>query len=164
MMPRRFWASRLSALTLVALLFSVGAAQTPNTQRVVFVCEHGSVKSLIAASYFNWNATKRGLKVEAVARGTHPEPSVPTVVQHGLKSDGMDVSGFVPQPLRASDLDGATLVVSFDQDIDAVVGGRVPHWKWDNLPAVLANYPLGRDAIFQKVDALIDELGQAAVR
>jgi arsenate reductase (thioredoxin) len=127
-------------------------------KRIVFVCEHGSVKSLIAASYFNRSARARGLPFEAVARGTAPQPTVPRTVQDGLNTDGLNVSGFVPQLFRDADLDGATLVVSFDQDITALVGGKVPHLKWDHLPGVLADYSRGRNAIVRKLDTLIDQL------
>ena len=126
--------------------------------RVVFVCEHGSVKSLIAMLYFNRSAQERGLPYRAVARGTAPEPTVPVPVREGLHAEGFDVSEFVPQLFKASDVDGASLVVSFDQDIDATVGGRARHLRWDNLPGVLANYARGRDEIVRHVDALLDEL------
>ena len=68
----------------------------------------------------------------------------------------------MPQRLRASDADGASLVVSFDQDIAAVVSDRSELLHWDNLPAVLADYVRGRDAILNRVDALIEQLAQAS--
>ena len=130
--------------------------------RVVFVCEHGSVKSLIAMVYFNRSAQERGLPYRAVARGTAPEPTVPGPVREGLHAAGFEVSEFVPQLFKASDVDGASLVVSFDQDIDKTVGGRARHSRWDNLPGVLANYARGRDAIVRHVDVLLDELARSA--
>src|SRR5262249_29780807 len=93
-------------------------------------------------------------------RGSAPEPSVPRVVQEGLRAAGIDVSTYVPQLFRVSDVAGASLVVSFDQDITGVLDHRAPQLKWDNLPSVLADYSEGRDAIVQKVDALIDALSK----
>src|SRR4051812_39669621 len=62
---------------------------------VLFVCEHGNVKSLMAASYFNQIARERGLHAHAVARGTAPDSdSVPPVIADGLRGDGLDTSGF----------------------------------------------------------------------
>jgi len=139
------------------------AQQRAPNKRVVFVCEHGSVKSLIAATYFNKSAKARGLAFAAVARGTAPEPTVPRLVQDRLNADGTSVSGFVPQLFRSADLDGASLVVSFDQDIAPLVGNRVPLLHWDNLPGVLADYPRGRDAIVKKVDALLESLKEEAL-
>jgi hypothetical protein len=109
-------------------------------------------------AYFNRSARERGLPYRAVARGTAPEPVVPVSVREGLHAVGLDVSGFVPQLFKASDVDDASLVVSFDQDIATIVGHRARHLKWDNLPGVLADYARGRDEIVRHVDALLDEL------
>lgn len=138
------------------------AVSTDDSHRVVFVCEHGSVKSLIATVYFNQRARERGLRYTAVARGTSPEAAVPATVQQGLRSAGFDVTHYVPKPLQSSDVDGASLVVSFDQNLTAMLAGRAEELRWDSLPAVLANYEVGRDAISRRVDDLIDRLAQSA--
>ena len=89
---------------------SLAADSTLNEPaRVVFVCEHGSVKSLIGMVYFNRSAQERGLPYRAVARGTAPEPNVPGPVRDGLHAAGFDVSDFVPQLFKASDVDNAAL-------------------------------------------------------
>jgi hypothetical protein len=155
----------LFSLAMLSAGQSLAADSTPNDPgRVVFVCEHGSVKSLIAMVYFNRSAQERGLPFRAVARGTAPEPTVPGPVREGLHAAGFDVSEFAPQLFKASDLEGASLVVSFDQDIAKTVGGRARHLRWDNLPGVLANYARGRDEIVRHVDALLDELTRNATR
>jgi arsenate reductase len=63
-----------AALLLTA--FVVGsAAQTTDAAaapRVIFVCEHGAAKSVIAAAYFNKIATERGLPDRATYRGASP--------------------------------------------------------------------------------------------
>jgi arsenate reductase (thioredoxin) len=156
-------------MVLCSLVLSFGAqvlAQSPTEvsarepARVVFVCEHGSVKSLIAMVYFNRSAQQRGLPYRAIARGTAPEPTVPGTVREGLRTAGFDASEFVPQLLKASDVDNAALVVSFDQDIAKLVAGRARHLRWDNLPGVLADYARGRDEIVRHVDSLLDELAR----
>jgi len=144
-----------------ALAQGFAASSTGEPARVVFVCEHGSVKSLIAMVYFNRRAQERGLMYRAVARGTAPEPTVPGPVRDGLGAVGFDVSKFVPQLLKASDVDDASLVVSFDQDITKIVGGRARHLRWDNLPGVSADYARGRDEIVRHVDALVEELARS---
>jgi len=127
------------------------------------VCEHGSVKSLVASVYFNRRARERGLPYRAVARGITPDPTVPPAVREGLKADGFQTSDFVPKLFEASDASEAALVVSFDQDITKIVDGRARYQKWDDLPGVLADYPRGRDAIVRQVDALIGELTHSDV-
>jgi protein-tyrosine-phosphatase len=128
--------------------------------RVVFVCEHGSVKSLVAMMYFNRSVEERGLPYRAVARGTAPEPVVPAAVRDGLRADGFVVSAFTPRRFDASDADHALLVVSFDQDLTKTLDSRVRYVKWDDLPGVLSDYARGRAAILRHVDELIDELAR----
>ena len=108
--------------------------------------------------YFNRRSHQRGLPYRAVARGVAPEASVPASVRVGLQTDGFDVSTFVPRRLKPADVDGVLLVVSFDQDLTTIVGGRSRYLKWDDLP--FADYPRGRDAIARQVDALIDTLAR----
>jgi protein-tyrosine-phosphatase len=124
----------------------------------VFVCEHGSVKSLVAMEHFNRRARERGLPYQAVARGMAPDRAVPEAVRAGLRRDGFEASDFVPQLLTASDVDHAVLVVSFDQDIRNLVVGKARHLAWDDLPGVLTDYPRGRAAIATRVNSLLDEL------
>jgi len=161
------------SLVLVSIAFarttqasapSVAATPPHQPTGVVFVCEHGSVKSLVAMEHFNRKAEERGLPYRAVARGTAPAPTVPTSVRDGLQADGFDVSGFVPRLLRASDVDDVALVVSFDEDITNTVGGRARYLKWDGLPGVLEDYPRGREAIVRQVDTLIDSLARVDSR
>jgi protein-tyrosine-phosphatase len=141
---------------------SPAAAHAPATASVVFVCEHGSVKSLIAASYFNQRAQAKGLKVRAIARGVAPEPTVPPAVLDGLRAAGIDVSEYRPRLLSDADIRGATLIVSFDEDISSAVAGQARYLQWDNLPGVLSDYPRGKTAIVKKVDVLVGELAGAA--
>src|SRR5207247_1515616 len=56
--------------------FSYGTASTRAAAAdptVVFVCEHGAAKSVIATTYFNKIAAERGLRARAVYRGVNPQ-------------------------------------------------------------------------------------------
>jgi protein-tyrosine-phosphatase len=46
---------------------------TTDDKTIIFVCEHGAAKSVIAAAYFNRFAEQRGLNLRAAARGTNPD-------------------------------------------------------------------------------------------
>jgi arsenate reductase (thioredoxin) len=139
----------------------LAAGNSAGPPRIVFVCEHGSVKSLVAMEYFNRRAKARGLAYRAVARGTEPELMVPRAVRDGLRSDGFDVSAFEPRKFEDSDIDRASLIVSFDQDLASFVGARAQYLKWDDLPGILSDYTRGKDAIVRHVDALLEELARS---
>ncbi|MGB5132925.1 MAG: hypothetical protein WBO00_09940 [Steroidobacteraceae bacterium] len=63
-------------MCLLALVAWAAFAQHADSQ-IALVCEHGSVKSLIAASLFDRAAGQRGLPFRAVSRGVNPEQHVP---------------------------------------------------------------------------------------
>jgi arsenate reductase (thioredoxin) len=149
-------------LTTQATAQSATATHPRQPTGVLFVCEHGSVKSLVAMEHFNRKAQERGLPYRAVARGTAPDPTVPAPVREGLHADGFDVSSFVPQLLRTTDVDNVALVVSFDDDLTQTVGGRTRYLKWDGLPGVVGDYARGREAIVRQVDTLIETLAHGA--
>jgi len=126
---------------------------------VVFVCEHGSVKSLIAASLFDQAATDRGLPHRAVSRGIAPDARVPPAIAAALARDGFDVAQVKPQALTAADLAGATRVVAIGVDLPAN-GAQAPGpaEHWDDIPPASKDYPAARTALQRHIDELLDEL------
>jgi len=129
---------------------------------VVFVCEHGSVKSMIAATLFNRLAMERGLAAHAVSRGTAPDSVIPRLVRDGLRADGANIGNIRPQGLRTADTLGANMFVTFDVDLRSPFPGAIPVRRWDGTPSVMQAYPAGRDAIRSRVVELISEMQRAA--
>ena len=130
---------------------------------VVFVCEHGTVKSVVATTYFNHIAQERGLSVRAVSRGTNLEPAVPAVVRDGLERDGLVLGPFTPTAFSEAEVRGAQAVITFDRPAVAKkVAGKVATMAWNTLPAVSTNYEVARDSIRARVTRLVDSLVAAA--
>jgi hypothetical protein len=82
--------------------------ETMSTNRptVLFVCLHGSAKSLIAAEYFNRLAAARGIGARATSAGTEPDDTIPPHVTRGLGDDGIDVAGRRPRHPAPADVEG----------------------------------------------------------
>jgi quercetin dioxygenase-like cupin family protein len=165
MMPR-FSSSTLAVLLAApfsALLCQSSPVRThDDSETVVFVCEHGTVKSVVAMAYFTRLTGERGLPIRAISRGTALEPRVPAPVRDGLRADGLSLGSFTPTPFTPADLGSAIAVVSFDQPgVAATVAGRVPTSAWDGLPAVSENYAVARDSIRLRVAGLVDSLARA---
>ena len=122
--------------------------------RVVFVCEHGAAKSVLAATYFNHFAERSGLSIRALARGTAPDAEIPPAVVEGLARAGLAPCTSAPTALAPEDLEAATHVVTFDQpQVATLAPDRV--LSWNDLPPVSADFGVARDAILAKVQALI---------
>jgi arsenate reductase (thioredoxin) len=162
-------AARSFALTIILIGAAIvaGAPSPPasaaeSIKQVLFVCERGNVKSLMAASYFNQLATERNLPLRAISRGVAPNStSVPPAIIAGLASEGIEVSKYRPQALDAGDASKVLHVVTIGTDLprstrpaDANVE------RWDDVPAASTNYDAARDSLRVHVRDLVERLGK----
>ncbi|MBI2681489.1 MAG: hypothetical protein HYX25_10860 [Candidatus Solibacter usitatus] len=151
---------RLLPLALLAL-FSV-CAQDRKTQHakptVVFVCEHGSAKSIIAAVEFKRMAAEKGLDLNILARGTSPDAEIPKPVRDGLKADGYDPGEWRPTKVSAKDLEGAKKIVSFGPDLTPWLTDGAAVADWSATPPVSQDYRAARDYILKQLELLVKEI------
>ena len=122
---------------------------------IVFVCLHGSAKSLIAAEYFRRLARQRGVDAEAISVGVEPDPEIPPKVVQGLLEDGIDVRGRRPRPVTGAALAKACHVVSFACDLGEMVPPGLPIERWDDVPAVSDGFGAARDIIVRRLPPLL---------
>jgi arsenate reductase (thioredoxin) len=152
-----------AAVATIAIISDPCAvAAEPPAQQVVFVCEHGAVKSRMAASYFNQLAAQRGLPWRAVARGSAPASSpTPKPVADALVADGVDGSELRPQKIDAADVAGAARIVAIGAELPAEVAAdeqRVE--RWDDVPPASANYDAARSSLQDHVAGLVERLSR----
>lgn len=126
--------------------------------RVLFVCLHGSAKSLIAAEYFNRLAAARGLGARATSAGTEPDETIPPGVAQGLGDDGIDVSGRRPLRPAPADVEGAAVVVTFACDLGDLAARAPRIERWDDVPAVSQDFTRARHVIVARVARLLDAI------
>jgi protein-tyrosine-phosphatase len=141
-------------LLTVALLLPQATATEPT---VVFVCEHGAAKSVIATAYFNKIAAERGLKARAMYRGVNPQADLSVSAMKGLKEDGLRVEEHKPALIAQSDVDAATVIFAIGCTLpsNAVASGKAGNW--DDVPDDRGYGPT-RDAIKRHVEELVDRL------
>jgi protein-tyrosine-phosphatase len=126
-------------------------------QKIVFVCLHGAAKSVIAAEIYKRRAAEAGLAVEALALGLEPDPEVSPATAKGLLAEGIDVRGLRPRAVTGADVAGASRVVAFGCDVNAVTPDGVPVEQWPDIPAVSDGYAIARERIGARVDQLVRE-------
>jgi arsenate reductase (thioredoxin) len=129
---------------------------TPST--VLFVCLHGSAKSVIALEHFRRLAEQRGVDVVADSAGLEPDAEIPPRVNQGLLSDGIDVRGRRPRRVTPADVEQASHVVTFACDLGALESRSRTRERWEDVPAVSDGYEPARDVIVARVTRLLDDL------
>ena len=159
MLRRSIFSLLVPLLGATALL----AQQQPNStpMKIVFVCEHGSVKSVIAAKELEKMARERGMSIQAVSRGTTPDADIPLPVRTGLKADGIEIGNMKPVKVKPDDLKGATRVISFGPDLSAMVGKDVKVEDWSATPGVSGNIAAARDHIVKLLQTLLDQVAES---
>jgi arsenate reductase len=128
---------------------------------VLFLCPHNAAKSVIAVAYFRRLAAEAGLDMLADSAGTDPDPAVWPSVIALLRRDGLEADDREPRHLTHGDLQRARIVVSMGCDLpDGVPLAAVE--QWDDLPLASEDLCAARDAIKDRVEALVAQLVRVA--
>jgi arsenate reductase (thioredoxin) len=144
----------LQVVTVIALL----APQAPRpAPEVVFVCEHGAAKSVIATAYFNKLAAERNLPVRATFRGTTPQDDLSVRAVAGLKEDGVAVPSGKPSAISDADVSGATHIFAIGCTLPDKAQRSGKAADWSDVPDDQGYGPM-RDAIVRHVKELLDQL------
>lgn len=146
---------------LLTLLVAVTACRQEATRApasVVFVCEHGAAKSVVASEYFNKLAAERGLAIHAIARGADPQAGISIAAVKGLREDGLSTSLAEPRPLTPSEARSAARVVAFDCELPKMKAFKDIGACWNDVPTVGDDYAAARDTIHVHITAMIDQL------
>ncbi len=132
------------------------------TPRVLFVCLHGSAKSLIALEHFRRLAAERGVAVEASSAGTEPDTELPPKVVQGLLGDGIDVCGHRPRRVTRADVESATRVITFGCELGDLAPPGLALERWGDVPAVSQDFKKARDAIVARLPRLLEECAKSS--
>src|SRR6266581_641898 len=116
----RFFASGLLLLSASTVLAQEAQSRPEvNASTVVFVCEHGSARSVIAAAHFNRLASEKGLPFRAVSRGKNPDNTIPASIKDALATDGLDAGASQPKAVTEEDMRKAGRVVTLGIELPA---------------------------------------------
>ena len=124
---------------------------------VVFVCEHGAAKSVIATAYFNKLAAERGLPFRATFRGTTPQDNLSVRAVEGLKADGVEIPSGKPAAITDKDVVDATHIFAIGCTLPDKARQSGKAADWSDVPDDQGYVPM-RDAIVRHVRQLLDAL------
>ncbi|HYD78459.1 MAG TPA: hypothetical protein VEC06_01515 [Paucimonas sp.] len=156
------WIDLMFGMCMIVAPGAAGAADDARqaATQVIIVCEHGSAKSLIAASLFNQAAKMRGLPFRAVSRGIVPDAEVPPKIAAALREEGFDVADYRPQKLTEPEIAASVQVIAIGVDLPSV-GGMTAILQWNDIPPASVDYQASHSALERRVHALLDRLAQA---
>jgi DNA-binding beta-propeller fold protein YncE/protein-tyrosine-phosphatase len=144
-------------MRLLAILLMLMFQPASGDRAVVFVCEHGAAKSVIATAYFNKLAAERGLPYRATFRGTAPQDDLSVRAVAGLKADGVAVPAGKPTAISDNDVAGATHIFAIGCTLPDKARRSGKAADWSDVPDDQGYGPM-RDAIVTHVKQLLDEL------
>lgn len=124
---------------------------------IVFVCEHGSAKSVVAAAHFNKLASERNLNVRAISRGTDPDKEIPSKIAQELQAEDLVAGEPKPKKLSRDDVAGALRVVTFC-DLPEDYNRLATVERWSDVPPISENYNKSRDAMLAHINQLLGDL------
>lgn len=156
----------LIAVLLIASFAASAEPVLPTDTQVLFVCEHGNVKSLMAASYFNQLAKERGLSYRAISRGVAPDSTaVPPAIIAGLRAEGIDVATFHPVAVDTADISASRRVIlintALPENLQVVVAGTE---QWTDVPPATTDYAAASAVLRSHVEQLIEEMHESVTR
>jgi arsenate reductase (thioredoxin) len=156
----------LLGATFLAGHVTRSAAAAEPAEQVLFVCERGNVKSLMAAAYFNQLAAERNLSLRAISRGVAPDStSVPPAIIAGLQGEGIQVNDYRPRAVQHDDAARSSHVVTIGTDLPPAAkpaGATVE--QWNDVPAASTNYAAARDSLRAHVRDLVERLSRPSGR
>ncbi len=149
--------------SLLAITIPCAAQQSKAAarQKVVFVCEHGAAKSVMAAAEFERLAKQKGVAFEIISRGTIPDAEVAAPIRQHLLADGMDIGTAKPAKVSAKDLEGATTVVTFGPNLTSLMPKGTNLLDWSATPSPSKDYRVAREYIVKQLGTLVETMQKA---
>ncbi|MGC4054214.1 MAG: DUF1259 domain-containing protein [Paludibaculum sp.] len=136
-----------------------GAAES---REIVFVCEHGAAKSVIAAAELNRIARLKGLALHAVYRATSPSETIAPAVSRILARDGINMHDR-PSVVTGLDVERASTVVTMGASLPPGVKPADLR-EWNDVPSVSDNLEAAWADIRRRVEGLVEDIGKSSIQ
>jgi arsenate reductase (thioredoxin) len=133
------------------------SAATLQPTIVLFMCQHGAAKSVLASAYFQRVAKERGLNVRVISAGTDPDGQVAPAIANHLKKNGYEVPVLKPRLATAEDIATADVVISIGCDLKGLPAPRGTVVTWDDMPSTSAEFARADERIRERVAQLMEE-------
>ena len=132
-------------------LFANAQADT-KPLHILFVCEHGAARSVIASKYFEQVASQNGVNAIVQYRGISPDSIVGKVTRQNLVKEGFQVSNARPGKLNRQIIDESDLIILLDCQMPSGFDySKEKVLRFSGIPSISENYNAASDSIRQIV-------------
>jgi protein-tyrosine-phosphatase len=130
------------------------------TERIVFICQHGAAKSIMAAAYCRALAEKHNLNIEILAAGADPDAQIFPEVIELLRAEKLALVEQHPRQATPADLANASQVISMGCDLKKISPSTSSTniEDWSDVPPPSKDLRLSFDRIRLRVQELIAHL------
>ena len=125
---------------------------------VLFVCQHGAAKSVLAAELLERKASELHVPVDVRVAGVDPSETIADGVLTLFPDRADQLRDRRPRGVERGDVEAATVTVTFNVASDELPARPSRQLAWDDIPAVSEDPAGARDAIDRRVGELIERL------
>jgi protein-tyrosine-phosphatase len=130
----------------------------PTPPVVLFVCQHGAAKSVLAAAELERLAAGAGIQISVRAAGVEPEAAVAPAVLALLPEKAAVFGRQRPRRINEQDIGESALTITFNllaSDLPATPRRTL---AWDDVPSVSERPGEAREAIDRHLVALLETM------
>ena len=125
---------------------------------VLFVCQHGAAKSVLAAELLERKASELHVPIDVRAAGIDPSEAIADGLLTLFPDRADQLRGRRPRRVERGDVESASVTVTFNVESDELPAKPNRQLAWDDIPAVSEDLASARDAIDRRVGELIARL------
>lgn len=130
----------------------------PRDQAVLFVCEHGAAKSVLAAELLSERVAALDLPVSVRSAGVEPDARVSDRLFELFPERAWKLASQRPSVVSVGDVEDASIVVTFNLGAEALPGSPRRRLSWDDVPPVSDDPVAAAAAIERHLDELVEAL------
>jgi protein-tyrosine-phosphatase len=125
---------------------------------VLFVCEHGAAKSVLAAELLQRKLDELDLPIQIHAAGIDPSDAIADSVVGLIPERAWELRTRRPRRVTQQDIETASITITFNLATAALPTAPAAVLAWDDVPPLSDDPVAARAAIERHVEALVERL------
>ena len=130
-----------------------------NDRVVLFVCQHGAAKSVLASELLAQHAAALDLPLTARSAGVEPDATVSDRLIELFPERAWELAGRQPRRVTGEDIRDASITITFNVPPGELPAPPAELLTWDDVPPVSDDPIAARATVERHIEALLERLG-----